>query len=73
MRWKGVSVGTAAQATPLTVDGLDSVLANPNPDGSYTIDVLDGPNWLEFTVTHTSNAGPIATALVTALDATAVA
>jgi hypothetical protein len=69
-RWE--QAGLAAGATPLPVDGLDAVMATPTSDGRFDIDVFDGPNWLHFTVTFTNNAGPIATALVAALDATAV-
>ena len=36
----------------------------------FTIDVLDGPNWLQFYVTHVKNAPAIAKALVAALDET---
>lgn len=71
MRWKGAAVTAAADTVTLGIDGLDSVLASKNPDGGYAVEVLDGPNWLEFHVKYTKNAGPIALALVAALDSTA--
>lgn len=70
MRWKGEQRAAAAGATPISVDGLDSVLVSAASGGGHTVDVLDGPNWVRFDVAFTKNAGPIATALVTALDAT---
>ena len=69
-RWEQAEL--AAGSTPLPVDGLDSVTATPTSDGRFAIDVFEGPNWLHFTVSFTKNAGPIALALVAALDATAV-
>ena len=73
MRWKGQQTAEAGGATPLTVDGLDSVYVSPTRNGGFTVDVLDGPNWLQFHVQFTKNAPGIATALVAALDATGAA
>ena len=70
MRWRGAELAEAAGATPLIVDGLDSVLVSAQAGGGNTVDVLDGANWLRFRVQFTKNAGPIASALVAALDAT---
>ena len=69
-RWEETEL--AAGASPLAADGLDFVGATPLPDGRFAIDVFEGPNWLHFTVGSTSIAGPIAIALVAALDTTAV-
>lgn len=70
-RWKEAEL-SASPATKLPVDGVDAVYATALGDGSSRINVFDGPNWLQFTVKFTKNAGPIATQLVTALDATAI-
>jgi hypothetical protein len=70
-RWKGAASVEKGKAKPLTVDGLEAVYVSDNSDGTHTIDVLDGPNWLRFDVTYTKNAGPLARALVAGRDATA--
>jgi hypothetical protein len=70
-RWKGAASVEKGKAKPLQVDGLDAVYVRDNSNGTHTIDVLDGPNWLQFDVKFTKNAGPIARALVAGLDATA--
>lgn len=72
LRWRGAALAEAVGATPIAVDGIDLVLASERPDGRFTIDVLDGPNWLQFDVAFTKNAGAIATQLVAALDETAI-
>jgi hypothetical protein len=70
-RWKGKASVEEGKAKPLQVDGLDAVYVRDNPNGTHTIDVLDGPNWLQFDVAFTKNAGPLARALVAGLDTTA--
>jgi hypothetical protein len=70
-RWKGELNIKLGKAKPLQVDGLDAVYVRDNSNGTHTIDVLDGPNWLQFDVAFTKNAGPLARALVAGLDATA--
>lgn len=69
MRWKGAEL--SAGATALDVEGLDTVLISAPSNGLQTVDVLDGPNWLRFSVKFVSNAPAIAQSLVAALDATA--
>jgi uncharacterized protein YceK len=70
-RWMEAEL-SAAPASLLPVEGIDAVYATPLGDGTSRINVFDGPNWLQFTVSFTKNAGAIATRLVTALDATAI-
>lgn len=70
-RWKEAEL-SAAPAVPLAVDGVDAVYVLPLSDGRFRINAFDGPNWLQFDVGFTENAGPIAAALVTSLDATAI-
>jgi hypothetical protein len=71
LRWKGAASVTKSGARPLDVKGVDAVFMHDSSSGTHTIDVLDGPNWLQFEVKYPKNAGPIALALVAALDATA--
>ena len=70
-RWQGAQVAADAGAIALAVDGLDEVWVTET-DSRYYINVLDGPNWLNFDVAHVSNAAAIAQQLVAALDATAI-
>lgn len=71
MRWKSDTTQSEGQSG-LDIAGLDEVIATYLGE-VYQIDVIDGPNWLQFTVKNLTNAAPIATALVAALDATAAA
>ena len=70
-RWVEPSVTAFAGATTTSVDGIDSVVLSPTDYGKTRVDVFDGPNWATFYVSHASNAGVMAQALVAALDTTA--
>ena len=71
LRWRGAQAAADGGATPLDVDGIDEVWVTDTGDRFY-INVLDGPNWLNFDVAQVSNAAAIAQQLVAALDHTAI-
>lgn len=71
-RWRESSIASRGDATPLTLSGVDAAYAVPYADGKSLIYAFSGPNMLLFEVRYTSNAAGIATALIAALDATAV-
>ena len=71
LRWRGAQAAADGGATQLSVAGIDEVWVTET-DSRYYINVLDGPNWLNFDVAHVSNAAAIAQQLVAALDATAI-
>ena len=70
-RWKEAEVAAGAGTAPIAVDGLDAVYSVPLGDGTFRVNVFDGPNWLQFTVNFTTNAPAIAQTLVASLDLTA--
>lgn len=70
-RWKESEL-SAAPAVPLVAEAFDAAYAVPLSDGRFRIHAFNGPNWISFDVTFTKNAVPIATALIAALDATAI-
>ena len=71
LRWRGAQAAADGGATPLDVAGIDEVWVTET-DSRFYINVLDGPNWLNFDIAHVSNAAAIAQQLVAALDATAI-
>lgn len=71
-RWAESAVAALPGATTIAVEGIDSVVLSPYYDDMTRVDAFDGPNWVSFSVRHSSNAGALAQALVAALDTTAI-
>lgn len=72
-RWKEQEVAARADATPLTLDGVDAAYTVPGYFHESTlVYAFSGPNMLLFSVKYLKNAGGIATALIASLDVTAV-
>ena len=71
-RWMETEIAALPGATTLSVDGIDSVVLSPTNFDKIRVDAFDGPNWVTIYLSHASNAGVLAQAIVTALDTTAV-
>jgi hypothetical protein len=75
-RWREAGIAARADATVLTLDGVESAFSVPYvTQGGESLNLVyafSGPNMLMFTVRYTKNAAGIATAFFAALDATAV-
>ena len=71
-RWREQAIAARADASPLSLDGVEAAYAVPYQDGATLVYAFSGPNMLVFPVKFTKNAAGIATALIASLDATAV-
>jgi hypothetical protein len=75
-RWREASIAARADATALTLDGVESAYSVPyvsqGGESLTLVYAFSGPNMLMFTARYTKNAAGIATALFASLDATAV-
>ena len=71
-RWREDEIAARADASPLTLTGVEAAYAVPFDDGRSIVYAFSGPNMLAFTVRYPKNAAGIATTLFASLDATAV-
>lgn len=71
-RWREADLAARADATALTLAGVDAAYGVPYENGTTLVYAFSGPNMLMFAVKFTKNAAGIATALIASLDSTAV-
>lgn len=71
-RWREAEIATRSDVTALELEGVEAAYVVPYGDTQSIVYAFSGPNMLMFTVKFTKNAAGIASALITALDATAL-